>query len=180
MREIQVLDKTFELYLTEEQIRSAVRNVAAQMAVELQNERPLLVCILKGALFFFADLLEEVQFPYDLMFYQVSSYEGTQSTQRIQEKMPFPRRLTGRTAVIVEDIVETGGTIAFLTEKFKSLGAKDVRAATLLFKPNRYRGETPVPYIGLNIGDEFIVGYGLDYNQAGRNLPEIYRIVEEK
>lgn len=175
---IQILDKKFSPYLSEAQIHEAVLRVGKALTAELSDSRPLFVCILRGALFFFADLLEELHFSFDLAFYRVSSYEGTQSSHQVREQMPFPRNVKGRTVVLVEDIVETGETMEFLLQKFREMGAHEVRVATLLLKPGKFHQQFPIHYCGFSIGDEFIVGYGLDYRQEGRNLPQIYRIEE--
>ncbi|MDO4629884.1 MAG: phosphoribosyltransferase family protein [Planctomycetia bacterium] len=179
MTTIQVLDKKFVPFLTEEEIRAAVRRIAEDLERKLEGERPFFVCVLRGALYFFADLLEEIRIPYNFSLYQVSSYEGLQSTQNLREITPFLRDVHGRTVVLVEDILETGHTLSVLKEKFYERGAKRVMITTLLLKPDVFQERFPVECVGLSIPDDFVIGYGLDYNQEGRELREIYRLSEE-
>jgi len=173
---IQILDKMFVPYLTEAQIQAEVRRVAAEMTRDFKDEFPILICVLKGAIFFFADVLENIYFPYDIGFCKVSSYVGTLRGDEIREFLPITRRAEGRTVVFVEDIVETGETMELLRRKTFELGAKDVRIATLFLKPGKFHKDFPINYVGFSIPDDFIVGYGLDYNEEGRNLPDVYQI----
>ena len=176
---IQILDKKFTPYLSESQIQAQVRRVAAEMTRDLKDEKPILACVLKGALFFFADLLENIQFPHEITFCRVSSYYGTQSTGEIKYLREFRKILTGRTLVFIEDIVETGETMEYMRKKTFDLGAKDVKIAALFLKPGKFHKNFPVDYVGFSIPDDFIVGYGLDYKEEGRNLPDVYQLAPE-
>lgn len=176
---IQILDKKFTPYLSESQIQTQVRRVAAEMTRDLKDEKPILACVLKGALFFFADLLENIQFPHEITFCRVSSYYGTQSTGEIKYLREFRKILTGRTLVFIEDIVETGETMEYMRKKTFDLGAKDVKIAALFLKPGKFHKNFPVDYVGFSIPDDFIVGYGLDYKEEGRNLPDVYQLAPE-
>ncbi|MBQ2820834.1 MAG: hypoxanthine phosphoribosyltransferase [Thermoguttaceae bacterium] len=175
---IQVLDKVFSLYISEKEIQLQVQRIAEEIQQDFSNEKPFLVCILKGALFFFADLLEALAIPCDLTFYRVSSYSGLASTENIQEAAPFPRDINGRKVIIVDDLIDTGNTMEFLISHLKKLGASEVRIASLFFKPGKFKKDFPIDYYGMEISDEFIVGYGLDYDEEGRNYPDIYRVNE--
>ena len=173
---IQILDKKFVPYLSESQIQAQVRRVASEMTRDLKGEKPILACVLKGALFFFADLLENIQFPHEIAFGRVSSYVGTQSAGKIQELAKIRKSVAGRTVVFVEDIVESGVTMEYLRQKTLERGAKNVKIAALFLKPGKFHKDFPIDYVGFSIPDDFIVGYGLDYNEAGRNLPDVYQI----
>ncbi len=173
---IQILDKKFVPFLTENEIHSAVQRVARELESKLHGEKPVFVCILRGALYFFADLIAEIRFPYSFTLYQVSSYDGLQSTLDLREITPFRVDISGRTVILVEDIIETGYTMSVLIEKFRSLGANRVMVATLLLKPDIFQNKFPIACVGISIPNDFIIGYGLDYNQHGRELLEIYRL----
>ncbi len=175
---IQVHDKTFSLYISEKEIKREVQRVAEEIGHDFPEEKPLLVCILKGALFFFADLLEALQIPCDLTFYRVSSYSGFSSVGNVRETAPFPRDVRERKVIVVEDMIDTGNTMEFLIKRLKELGASEVKIASMFMKPGKFRKTFPIDYCGMEISDEFIVGYGLDYDEEGRNYPDIYRVVE--
>lgn len=175
---IQVHDKTFSPYISEKEIQREVQRVAEEIRRDFPEEKPFLICILKGALFFFADLLEALQIPCDLTFYRVSSYSGFSSNENVRETTPFPRDVRERRVVIVEDMIDTGNTMEFLIQRLKELGAAEVKIASMFMKPGKFRKSFPIDYCGLEISDEFIVGYGLDYDEEGRNYPDVYRVVE--
>ena len=170
---VQILDKTFVPYISQDEIEAAVKRLTHQMNEELKDSCPLFVCILKGAVFFFADLMENIDIPHNMTFFRISSYTGTQSSGNVRAAKPFPRPVEGRTVVIVEDIVETGNSMHFLRTKLLELGAKEVRIAALFFKPGKCKKELTIDYCGFEITDEFIVGYGLDYAEMYRNLPDV-------
>lgn len=176
---VQILDKTFVPYISQDEIEAAVKRLTHQMNEELKDACPLFVCILKGAVFFFADLMENIDIPHNMTFFRISSYTGTQSSGNVRAAKPFPRPVEGRTVVIVEDIVETGNSMHFLRTKLLELGAKEVRIAALFFKPGKCKKELTIDYCGFEITDEFIVGYGLDYCEQGRELPSIYQLAPE-
>jgi len=179
MKSIQVLDKTFELFIPAAEIMEAVDNMAGKITADLEGRDPLFLVILNGAFMFAADLLKKIRFPSEVSFVRLSSYTGTKSTSVVREILGLDRMISGRTIVILEDIIDTGITMGVTTEKLKMLGAGDVRIATLLFKPDAFTMKYEIDYIGLEIPNDFIVGYGLDYNGYGRNYPEIYKIRED-
>lgn len=177
MERVKLHDKEFELFISREQIKEAVRNVATQLEPELKFKNPVFVVVLGGAFLFAADLVREVPFTCEISFVRVSSYEGTDSTGVVKEVLGLNQDISDRHVVIVEDIVDTGKTIEVLAEKIYSLYPASVRIATFLFKPNAYKGTKRVDFKGIEIPDDFVVGYGLDYNGQGRNLDQIYRLV---
>lgn len=179
MKTIRVHDKNFSLFLSSEKIQEIVKDLANKINRDLQGQNPLMLVILNGAFMFAADLFKYISIPCEISFVKMSSYIGTQSTSVVRELIGLDEKLTGRSVVIVEDIIDTGITMGATTEKLKKSGTRDVRIATLLFKPEAFRMNYSIDYIGLEIPNVFIVGYGLDYNRQGRNFPDIYKIVEE-
>lgn len=179
MKVIQVQDKSFSIFITEDEIQSAVERVAEQINTDMKDKDPLFLIILNGAYVFAADLMKKITLPSELSFVKMSSYIGTKTTSVVRELIGLDEILTGRTVVILEDIIDTGITMGVTTKKLKKLGAEDVRIATLLFKPDAFQMNYHIDYIGIKIPNDFIVGYGLDYNGYGRNYPEIYKIIED-
>lgn len=179
MKVIQVQDKSFSIFITEDEIQSAVERVAEQINTDMKDKDPLFLIILNGAYVFAADLMKKITLPSELSFVKMSSYIGTKTTSVVRELIGLDEVLTGRTVVILEDIIDTGITMGVTTKKLKKLGAEDVRIATLLFKPDAFQMNYHIDYIGIKIPNDFIVGYGLDYNGYGRNYPEIYKIIED-
>ena len=179
MKSIQVQDKTFSIFLNAGEINEAVEQIAEQINVDLKGKDPIFLVVLNGAYMFASDLLKTINIPCEVSFVKMSSYIGTKSTSVVRELIGLDHILTGRSVVILEDIIDTGITMGVTTEKLKKLGAADVKIATLLFKPDAFRMSYDIDYIGIKIPNDFIVGYGLDYDGYGRNYPEIYKIVEE-
>lgn len=178
MKTIQVGDKKFSIYIKSKEIEHAVEKIANQINIDLKGKNPLFLVVLNGAFVFAADLLKKISIPCEISFVKLSSYVGTQSTSVIRELIGLDEVVSGRTVVILEDIIDTGLTMGATRDKLKKLEAKDVRIATLLFKPQAFKMNYHIDYIGIEIPNDFIVGYGLDYNGYGRNFPEIYKIVE--
>lgn len=179
MARVSILDKTFETSYPEHQIQAAVRKVADAINADLDGHDPLFLCILNGAFMFAADLMKMVNIPSRISFVKFASYSGTQSTGVVKQLIGLNEDLTGKTVVLIEDIVDTGVTIKSLIEQCKAKGAADVRVATMLFKPASCKLPVKPDYIGLEIPNDFIVGYGLDYDGYGRNIPEIMTLVNE-
>ncbi|MBP5365618.1 MAG: hypoxanthine phosphoribosyltransferase [Bacteroidales bacterium] len=178
MAKVRVLDKEFETSIPESAIQDAVRAVAEKINRDLEGKDPLFVCILNGAFMFAADLMKCVSIPCEISFVKVASYAGTSTTGKVKELIGFNENLDGRTVVLVEDIVDTGITIDMLRKQVSAKGAADVRVATMLYKPDSFRMDIKPEYIGLNIPNDFIVGHGLDYNGYGRNLKDIYTLIQ--
>ena len=178
MKKVKVRDKEFSLFLTAEEIDKAVKKVADMINTDMMGRDPLFLCVLNGAFIFASDLLKKVEVDCEISFVKLSSYVGTQTTNSVRELIGLDQVVADRTVVIVEDIIDTGITMAYTLDKLRKLGASDVKIATLLFKPEAFKKDYPIDYVGLVIPNEFIVGYGLDYDGHGRNLPDIYKIID--
>jgi hypoxanthine phosphoribosyltransferase len=174
MSAIRLGDKTFVPYLYEEKILRAVGKVAETINKDMEGKNPLFLVVLNGAFLFASDLLRCITTDCEVSFIKLASYEGTSSSGVIKEMIGLTTEIKNRHVVIVEDIVDTGNTITHLAEQLKAKSPASVRVAALLFKPEAYKKEIPVDYVGIEIPNDFIVGYGLDYNGLGRNLRDIY------
>jgi hypoxanthine phosphoribosyltransferase len=167
-------DKQFKPYLSEQQIADTVKHMAKQIEADYQNESPYFLVVLSGAFMFAADLLKAFSKPCEVAFIKASSYDGMQSTGEVKLLGGLNSEVKNKQVIVVEDIVETGNTIECLMAELKAAGAAGVKVASLLFKKEIFKKTFPIHYTGLSIGNEFVVGYGLDYNGLGRNLKEIY------
>ncbi len=179
MSRVTVKDKTFETSLTEAQIKARVKELARQMSADLAGTNPLLLGVLNGAFIFAADLMREMTIPCEISFVKLASYQGTTSTGKVKEVMGINEDLTGRTVVIVEDIVDTGQTMKSMVESIGTRNPAAVHICTLFVKPDKLKEPIDIRYAAFSIPNDFIVGYGLDYDQQGRGLREIYTLVEE-
>lgn len=178
MRSIQLGDKTFELSITSTEIQKAIYRMADEMDRDLKDKNPLMICILNGSFMFAADVMKKFTTPCQVSFVKLASYQGTQTTGQVKELIGLTEDIVGRTVVLLEDIVDTGVTIDNLVKQLNGMGPREVKVATLLFKPDACKRNLTLDYVGLSIPNEFIVGYGLDYNGYGRNLPDIYSLVK--
>lgn len=178
MKRIKLWDREFELSIPFEEIQLAIRRMACKMKSDLEGKETLFVCILNGAFMFASDLMKELDLTdAEITFLKIASYSGTNSNGTVRELIGMNEVITGRTVVILEDIVDTGNTIAGVIEQVLSKGAKEVKIATLLFKPGALKADILIDYAGIIIENDFIVGYGLDYDRRGRNLKDIYTLV---
>lgn len=175
---IRVKDKIFSVFIEGKTIDSATQRVADKINIDTKDENPLFLIILNGAFMFAADLLKKVSVDCNISFVKLASYSGTQSTSVVTELIGLNEDLNGRSVVIVEDIIDTGKTLEVLLKRLKEHNAGKVRIASLLFKPHAFKCDYPIDYVGIEIPNDFIVGYGLDYDGFARNLPDIYKIVE--
>jgi hypoxanthine phosphoribosyltransferase len=178
MKEVQLKDKRFRIDISGEKILKQVERVASEINRDLQGKKPLFLVVLNGAFMFAADLLKNIDIDCEVSFVKLASYQGTSSTEKVKELIGLNEDLTGRTVVVVEDIVDTGITMENIITDLLRLKATEVHIATLLFKPEAFQKNFKIDYIGLNIPNDFIVGYGLDYDGLGRNLKDIYKIIE--
>ncbi len=174
---IQLHDKTFEPYLSKETIAKAVKSISDQIAKNHQNETPLFLGILNGSFMFCADLLKAYHQPCEISFIKLASYEQTNSTGIVNELIGLNEDLTNRTVIILEDIVDTGNTLEKIIQLLEQQPIKKFKVASLFLKPTIYNKSIPIDYVGLEIPNNFIVGYGLDYDGLGRNLDAIYKLV---
>ena len=174
---IKLHDKTFEMFITNDEINFAVDHMVRQIEDDYHFENTIFIGVLNGSFMFVADFLKKYTHPCEIHFVKMASYDGTTSTGSVNELIGLDVDLKDRTVVILEDIVDTGNTIIKLKKEFKERGAKRVRIATLFFKPEVYDKDVKIDYVGIHIPNKFIVGYGLDYNQIGRNLPHVYSLI---
>ena len=180
MKRVKLWDKEFEISLPNADIQLAIKQMAEKMKSDLKGKEVLFICILNGAFMFAAELLKEVELTdAEISFLKLASYAGTSSTGEIKELIGLNEVIAGRTIVILEDIVDSGHTIKGVIEQVISKGAKEVKIATLLFKPDALQVDIKLDYVGIVIPNDFIVGFGLDYDRRGRNLKDIYTLVKE-
>ncbi len=178
MQTIQVKDKMFRMSMPECEIKQQVCRVAKEINRDFSGQCPVFLAVLNGSFVFAADLLREVTLPCEVSFVKLSSYEGVSSTGQVNEILGLNVDVTGRPVIIVEDIVETGDTMAYMLEMLKSKHPSSVDICALLLKPECLQVEMNVRYRCFDIPNDFIVGYGLDYDGFGRNLKDIYSIVK--
>lgn len=176
MDKIRFKDKTFRPYISQEKIAEAVGALAQRIHNDVEGKNPLFVVLLNGAFVFASDLLRAIDMPCEIDFMRVKSYEGTQSSGKIRVIQDLQFDIADRTVVLIEDIVDTGTTMNYLLQELHSRNPKEIKIAALLFKPESLQYDFEVDYAAFEIPRDFIVGYGLDYDEQGRNLKEIYVI----
>lgn len=177
MNRIRLKDKEFELYIPEKQIREAVCTMAARLKTDLEGRNPLFVCILNGAFMFTSDLLKEINNDWEITFARYASYTGTHSSAVLQEILPVQADVKERTLILVEDVIDSGFTLHTLVNRLHNQGVTDVKVATLLLKPDALTCELEPDYVGMRIPNDFVIGYGMDYDGFGRAYRDIYKIV---
>ncbi len=163
-----------EILFTEEQLSNKVAELGARITADYKGKNPLIISVLKGSYIFMADLTRKIEIPCNIDFMVVSSYgSGTKTSGEVQIIKDIGQKIEGRDLIIVEDILDSGVTLSYLMKILKARGANTIRLCTLLSKPERHKVEVPIDYLGFEIPDEFVVGYGLDYAERYRNLPYI-------
>lgn len=180
MSRVTIKDKTFEMSIPEAEILKRIKVVADRINHDMADKNPLLLAVLNGSFVFAADLMRMITIPCEISFVKLASYQGTTSTGKVKEVIGINENLTGRTVVIVEDIVETGRTMKRMIEQIGTRNPASVHICTLLLKPEKLIVDLNVDYPVMEIPNDFIVGYGLDYDQQGRNLRDIYTLVSDK
>lgn len=175
---IKIKDKTFAVSITREAIQKEVMRVASEINRDLAGTNPLFLSVLNGAFMFTSDLMKHITIPCEISFVKLASYQGVASTGTIKEVIGINEDLTDRTVVIVEDIVDTGLTMQRLLDTLGTRGPREIYIASLLVKPDKLEVELDIKYAAMRIPNDFIVGYGLDYDGYGRNYPDIYTICE--
>ncbi|MGE4586553.1 MAG: phosphoribosyltransferase [Mangrovibacterium sp.] len=179
MANITIVDKEFELFIPYEKIRSVVERIAEEMNETLEGKNPLFLCILNGSFMFAAEIFKRISLlDAEISFVKLASYSGTRSSGEVRELIGLNEDLSGRTVVILEDIVDTGITIEKTIGQIRAKNPAEVQVASLLLKPDALIRKVKLDYVGLEIPNDFIVGYGLDYEGRGRNLIDIYRVVQ--
>ena len=175
---IKLHDKYFKSFISQETIAKAIDTLVDQVAKDCKNEIPVFVGVLNGSFMFAADFIRKFTGNCEVSFVKLASYEGTNSTGKIKKLIGTNDDLTGRTVIILEDIIDTGNTLEEIYKIFQHKNIKQLKIATLFFKPDVFKKELPIDYIGIPIPDKFIVGYGLDYDGIGRNLPSVYQLTD--
>jgi hypoxanthine phosphoribosyltransferase len=177
MKEISILDKKFREFLTEEVIRQRIEELAQEINTDLAGKDVVFLGILNGAFLFAADLIRHIKLPSRISFVKLASYQGTGSSGSIKELIGWNEDIKNRTIVVVEDIIDTGNTLERIVDELAIRKASEIKIAALLLKPTAYTKKISLDYIGFEIPDNFVVGYGLDYDGFGRNLPSVYTLI---
>ena len=181
-KKIRLHDKSFKKFIPNEDIEKAIDTVAERLNqdyADATDEDPVvMLCTLNGAIIYAAELLKRIQFPLVLKACKLSSYVGTSSTGQVKTEVPLPAHLEGKRVLIVEDIVDTGGTIVAMMDQLQALHVKEARVCTLLLKKEVYKKDVKLDYVAMEIPNRFIVGFGLDYDELGRNIKDIYVLDE--
>ncbi len=175
---VKVKDKTFKTFIPEEEIQQRIKTVAEKINKDMAGKTPLFLAVLNGSFVFAADLMRYITIPCEISFVKLASYQGTVSTGEIKEVIGINEDLEGRTVIILEDIVDTGFTMKRMLETLGTRGPESLHICTLLLKPGKLQVPLNIEYAAIEIPNDFIVGYGLDYDQQGRNLRDIYTLVE--
>jgi hypoxanthine phosphoribosyltransferase len=178
MNTIQIKDKKFELSIPEAEIQTAVLKVAERINRDIADTNPLFICVLNGSFMFASDLMKIINFPCEITFVKLSSYAGIYSSGTVKEVIGLSESIVGRNVVVLEDIVDTGITMERILDSLNAKGANSIKIATFLQKPDALLRDITVDYVAMTIPNDFIVGYGLDYDGYGRNLKDIYTVVE--
>lgn len=173
---IQLHDKEFVPFISAQEIDFAIANMAQEVEADFGDEVPVFVGILNGAFMVVSDFLKHYKKPCEVSFVKYASYEGTASTNDLKQLIGLNQDLSGRSVIVIEDIVDTGNTLEGLKDMFKKQNVKHFKIATLFFKPEAYKKDIKIDYTGIRIPNKFIVGFGLDYDGLGRNLPEVYQL----
>jgi len=180
MKNVTIIDRNFELFIPYEKIRSVVEEMAEKMNADFKDKNPLFICILNGSFMFAAEVFKRISLlDAEISFIKLASYSGTNTTGNVRELIGLNEDLTGRFIVVLEDIVDSGITIAKTIEQIQAKNPAEIKIATLLLKPDALKTKVQLDYIGIEIPNDFIVGYGLDYNGRGRNLIDIYKVTEK-
>lgn len=173
---MQIKDKEFEIYLNEQEIQTAVKRLALEINAEYHNKEVIFVGVMNGAFMFVADLLKNIDFQCEISFVKLASYTGIQTSGSVHELIGLVNNLYGKHVIILEDIVDTGLTLDKVFSMIDADAPSSLEVACLLFKPTAFKGKHIPKYVGIKIPDHFVVGYGLDYMQHGRNTKEIYKL----
>lgn len=176
MKSVKIKDKEFDLFIDGKTIEDNIERIANRINVDLDGENPLFLTVLNGAFMFAGELMKKVSIPCEITFVRLASYQGTSSSEVVQQLLGLNQSIEGRQVVIVEDIVDTGNTMVALLDMLQKMNPKGIKIATLLFKPDALKRDVKLDYVALEIPGDFIVGYGLDYDGYGRNLRDIYKL----
>lgn len=176
MNKVNLKDKTFEVFISDTEIAEIVHFISNQINNSGVKD-PLFIAVMNGAFLFAADVMRKITISNaEISFIKLSSYEGTETTGKVDELIGFSDEISGRNIIVLEDIIDTGITLEKIISLLKKEEVEDIKVATLLFKPDAYTKDIHIDFIGKSIPNDFVVGYGLDYDEIGRNLPHIYKL----
>jgi len=173
----KIHDQQFDILISEDRIQGRIKELADQLNEDYKNQNPLFLSILNGAFIFTADLFREINIPAEVSFIKLKSYRRMETTGKVKELIGLEHNIFNRNIIIIEDIVDTGKTLRHILEEFHELGTKSIEILTLLYKPEASKISLDLKYVGFEIPNEFVVGYGLDYDGYGRNLKDIYKVI---
>jgi len=177
-KEIHLIDKIFVPYISEEKILSRIKELGEELRSDYGHDNVLFLSVLNGSFMFTSDVMKQIDGDVELSFIKLASYEGTSTTGKVHELIGLNQNIEGRHIVIIEDIVDTGLTVDRVITMLKMQNPMSIEVCTLLYKPDAFKGDSTPKYFGFKIPNKFVVGYGLDYDQLGRNLKEIYQLKE--
>lgn len=178
MNIIKVKDKEFALSIPHSEIVEIIKSISDKLNEDMADKNPIFLGVLNGVFMYAAELIQHINFPCEISFVKLASYSGTSTTNKITELIGLPEKLKNRNIIIIEDIIDSGTTMQYLLQKLKDFGVKDIKIAAFLFKPNAFKGDFKIDYIGKCIPNNFIVGFGFDYDGYGRNTEDIYSLIE--
>jgi len=176
MESVTIKDKEFDLFIQNQDIESGIAKIAVQMNEDLKDKNPIFLAVLNGSFMFASQLMKNINIPCEITFVRLASYSGVSSTEDVKEVLGLNESIEGRTVVIVEDIVDTGNTMVSLLKELEKHKPLEIKLSTLLFKPAALIRNVKIDYVAMEIPNDFIVGYGLDYDGYGRNLQDIYKV----
>lgn len=174
--QIEILDLKFKPYISEVEIEKAIKAMSGSINERYSQRKPLFICVLNGSFIFSSDLLKNISIPCQIEFVKLKSYDGMESTRKVKEMLSLQSDIKDRDIIILEDIVDTGHTLNFFIEKISALQPNSIAIAALLFKKRAFQYDFKIDYLGIEIEDKFVVGYGMDYKEYGRNLSSIYQL----
>lgn len=182
MEKVTLYDKTFRKFIPYEKLSAAIDVVAEKINQDFEGceDIPILLCVLNGSIMYTAELMKRLRFNCQIVSTKLTSYVGTETTGKVKQAMGLTADITGKRVIVVEDIVDSGNTIVALKQILEEKGAKESRICTLLLKPDAYKKDIPLDYVAMEIPNDFIVGFGLDYDELGRNLKDIYVLDTEE
>jgi len=180
MKRIKILDKEFEISISKETIQKAIERLANQITKDFHDKEPIFLGILNGSFMFAADLFKHFDFPCQISFLKIASYQGTSTSGTVKRLIGINEDIQGKTVIILEDIIDTGITMENIVKQLIGYEPAEIKIATLILKPEALEKDVKIDYVGIEIPNDFIVGYGLDYNGFGRNYEDIYSIVKDK
>ncbi len=178
MDKVKILDKSFGIFIEEKVIKNRIQELGAQISKDYEGQTPVLLGILNGSFMFASDLMQNLSIDCKISFLKLASYEGTTSTGKVRQLIGLNEDIKGKPVIIIEDIVDTGITIEHIIKQLQAYEPSEIRVASLLFKPEAYQKERKIEYVGFDIPNKFIIGYGLDYDGLARNLKHIYQLID--